>query len=81
MIFSVAYTIAYISSLMTLESGDVIATGTPEGVGFKRTPSIFIKDGDIVEVEVENTNGISKQHGREPCAVLLRTYTELRCQV
>jgi len=53
MIFSVAETIAYISSLMTLEPGDIIATGTPEGVGFKRTPPIFLRDGDIVEVEVE----------------------------
>lgn len=53
MIFSVAETIAYISELMTLEPGDIIATGTPEGVGFKRTPPIFLKDGDMVEVEVE----------------------------
>lgn len=53
MIFSVAYAISYISSLMTLEAGDIIATGTPEGVGFKRTPPIFLKDGDIVEVEIE----------------------------
>jgi len=53
MIFSVAESIAYISSLMTLEPGDIIATGTPEGVGFKRTPPIFLKDGDVVEVEVE----------------------------
>jgi len=53
MIFPVAETIAYISSLVTLEPGDIIATGTPEGVGFKRTPPIFLKDGDVVEVEVE----------------------------
>jgi len=53
MIFSVVETIAYISQLMTLEAGDIIATGTPEGVGFKRTPPIFLKDGDVVEVEVE----------------------------
>jgi acylpyruvate hydrolase len=53
MIFSVAETIAYISQLMTLEPGDIIATGTPEGVGFKRTPPIFLKNGDVVEVEVE----------------------------
>lgn len=57
MIFSVAETIAYISQLMTLEPGDIIATGTPEGVGFKRTPPIFLHDGDIVEVEIE---GIGK---------------------
>ena len=54
MIFSVAETIAYISQLMTLEPGDIIATGTPEGVGFKRTPPIFLKNGDLVEVEVEH---------------------------
>ncbi len=53
MIFSVAETIAYISQLLTLEAGDIIATGTPEGVGFKRNPPIFLRDGDIVEVEVE----------------------------
>ena len=53
MIFSVAKTISYISQLMTLEPGDIIATGTPEGVGFKRTPPIFLKDGDVVEVEIE----------------------------
>ena len=38
---------------MTLEPGDIIATGAPDGVGFKRIPPIFIKDGDIVEVAVE----------------------------
>jgi 2-keto-4-pentenoate hydratase/2-oxohepta-3-ene-1,7-dioic acid hydratase in catechol pathway len=53
MIFSVVETIAYISQLLTLEPGDIIATGTPEGVGFKRIPPIFLKDGDVIEVEVE----------------------------
>ena len=53
MIFSVAESIAYISQLMTLQPGDIIATGTPDGVGFKRTPPIFLRDGDIVEVEIE----------------------------
>lgn len=53
MIFSVAYTIAYITSFMTLEPGDIIATGTPAGVGFTRKPPILLKDGDVVEVEVE----------------------------
>ncbi|RPJ22741.1 MAG: FAA hydrolase family protein [Chloroflexi bacterium] len=53
MIFSVAETISYISQLMTLEPGDIIATGTPEGVGFKRNPPIFLQDGDVVEVEIE----------------------------
>ncbi len=53
MIFSVAKTIAFLSSLMTLQPGDIIATGTPSGVGFKRQPPVFLKAGDIVEVEIE----------------------------
>lgn len=52
MIFSVAESIAYISQLATLEPGDIIATGTPEGVGFKRNPPLFLRDGDVVEVEI-----------------------------
>jgi len=53
MIFSVAETISYISQLMTLEPGDILATGTPEGVGFKRNPPVFLREGDDVEVEIE----------------------------
>lgn len=53
MIFSVATIIAFLSSLMTLEPGDIIATGTPSGVGFKRTPPLFLREGDVVEVEIE----------------------------
>src|SRR5213082_201197 len=45
MVFSVASTIAFLSSLMTLEPGDIIATGTPSGVGFKRTPPLFCMTG------------------------------------
>ena len=37
---------------MTLEPGDIIATGTPAGVGFKRTPPLFLRDGDLVEIEI-----------------------------
>lgn len=52
MIFDVAGTIAYLSSLMTLEPGDVIATGTPAGVGFKQEPPRFLAAGDVVEVTI-----------------------------
>jgi 2-keto-4-pentenoate hydratase/2-oxohepta-3-ene-1,7-dioic acid hydratase in catechol pathway len=52
MIFSVARIIAELSKGLTLEPGDVIATGTPEGVGFARTPPEFLQDGDVMEVEV-----------------------------
>ncbi len=53
MIFRIPELIEFISAAMTLEPGDIIATGTPEGVGVFRTPPIFLKAGDIVEVEVE----------------------------
>jgi 2-keto-4-pentenoate hydratase/2-oxohepta-3-ene-1,7-dioic acid hydratase in catechol pathway len=54
MIFGVAHLISYLSQGITLEPGDVIATGTPFGVGFARTPPIFLRPGDSVEVEVES---------------------------
>ena len=53
MIFGVAYLIHYISQGITLEPGDVIATGTPEGVGVFRKPPVLLKDGDVFEVAIE----------------------------
>lgn len=53
MIFPVAESLAYISQLVTLQPGDIIATGTPDGVGFKRNPPVFLQPGDLVEVEIE----------------------------
>jgi acylpyruvate hydrolase len=53
MIYSVAKIIAFLSSFMTLEPGDLIATGTPSGVGGMRQPPLFLRDGDLVEVEIE----------------------------
>jgi len=53
MIFKIPYLISYISQAITLEPGDVIATGTPEGVGIFRTPPIVLKPGDVFEVTVE----------------------------
>ena len=58
MIFSVAAIISFLSSIMTLEPGDIIATGTPSGVGFKRTPPLFLRDGDVTEVEIEGIGQI-----------------------
>ena len=51
-IFDIPYLIEYISSYTTLLPGDVIATGTPEGVGFARTPPLWMKAGDTLEVEI-----------------------------
>lgn len=53
MIFSIAHLIAYLSAVLTLEPGDVIATGTPEGVGAARTPARFLRPGEVVRVEIE----------------------------
>lgn len=53
LVFDVASLIAELSTVMTLEPGDVIITGTPSGVGFTRNPKIFMKPGDICEVEIE----------------------------
>jgi 2-keto-4-pentenoate hydratase/2-oxohepta-3-ene-1,7-dioic acid hydratase in catechol pathway len=53
MIFGVAELIAYTSAAFTLEPGDVIVTGTPQGVGFSRDPQRFLRDGDQVAVEIE----------------------------
>jgi 2,4-diketo-3-deoxy-L-fuconate hydrolase len=52
MVFSVAQIIAFISDAITLEPGDVILTGTPDGVGYFREPQLFLAPGDEVEVEI-----------------------------
>jgi len=54
MIFDVPYLISYLSQGMTLLPGTVIMSGTPSGVGFARKPPVWLKPGDVVEVEVEN---------------------------
>ena len=53
MIFSVAYLIAYISQVITLEPGDIIATGTPAGIGAARQPPRWLRHGDVVRIEIE----------------------------
>jgi 2-keto-4-pentenoate hydratase/2-oxohepta-3-ene-1,7-dioic acid hydratase in catechol pathway len=53
MIFPVDVIIEWLSKGLTIEAGDIIATGTPEGVGMGRTPQEFLVDGDVLETEVE----------------------------
>jgi acylpyruvate hydrolase len=59
LIFSVPALIAMISVAMTLKRGDVIITGTPGGVGVTRKPPVFMKAGDIFEVEIEGLGILS----------------------
>ena len=53
LIFDVPTLVEFLSAIMTLEPGDMIATGTPSGVGFGREPKVFMKPGDTVQVEIE----------------------------
>ena len=53
MIFSVAEIISYMSRFMALVPGDIIATGTPEGVGMGQNPQRFLKDGDVMNLEIQ----------------------------
>ncbi|MGL5096124.1 MAG: fumarylacetoacetate hydrolase family protein [Planctomycetia bacterium] len=61
MIFSVAELVAYVSQVVTLEPGDLIFTGTPPGVGVARNPQVFLKPGDVCEVEIAGL-GVLRNH-------------------
>ena len=54
LIFDIPTLISYISKAMPWQAGDVLVTGTPGGVGFKRNPPVYMKDGDKIEVEIKN---------------------------
>jgi len=53
MYFKVPFLISYLSQFMTLEAGDIISTGTPKGVGFGQKPEVYLKDGQVMELEIE----------------------------
>jgi 2-keto-4-pentenoate hydratase/2-oxohepta-3-ene-1,7-dioic acid hydratase in catechol pathway len=59
LIFDVPFLVAFVSNVFTLEPGDLILTGTPPGVGWAREPKVSMKDGDVVEVEVEGIGVVS----------------------
>lgn len=63
-IFNIPTLISYCSRMFTLEPGDLILTGTPAGVGEGMNPKVYLKDGDVVEIEVQNIGKISN-----PCKV------------
>ncbi len=59
MIFSVPRTIAILTEVMTLEPGDLIATGTPEGVGYARKPPVFMRPSDEIAIEIDQIGTLS----------------------
>jgi 2-keto-4-pentenoate hydratase/2-oxohepta-3-ene-1,7-dioic acid hydratase in catechol pathway len=65
MIFGVARIIAYVSSFIPLAAGDVLATGTPDGVGFSRKPPVFLAEGDVCEIEIESIGRLINEVRRE----------------
>ncbi len=68
MIFDTATLIRTLSEAMTLEPGDVIATGTPAGVGYARTPPVFMREGDRIEIEIERIGKAANVVARRPGA-------------
>jgi acylpyruvate hydrolase len=65
LVFGLTDLIVYLSKGLTLEAGDVIATGTPGGVGDSRTPPRYLEEGDIVEVWVEGVGTLRNSVRRE----------------
>jgi 2-keto-4-pentenoate hydratase/2-oxohepta-3-ene-1,7-dioic acid hydratase in catechol pathway len=61
MVYQVPFLVSYLSQFMTLEPGDVISTGTPPGVGLGQKPPVFLKEGDVMELEIE---GLGRQRQR-----------------
>lgn len=61
LVFTVPRLVEFLSGLMTLEPGDVILTGTPGGVGFARNPQVFLKDGDVVRIEIDRIGAIENR--------------------
>jgi 2-keto-4-pentenoate hydratase/2-oxohepta-3-ene-1,7-dioic acid hydratase in catechol pathway len=53
MVFGVAEAVAFLTRVMTLEPGDIVATGTPAGVGWTRQPPLWLRSGDVVEIEID----------------------------
>jgi 2-keto-4-pentenoate hydratase/2-oxohepta-3-ene-1,7-dioic acid hydratase in catechol pathway len=67
LIFRLPELISFISSAITLEPGDIVATGTPSGVGVFRNPPVFLKPGDVAEVEIEGLGKLRNAVVASPC--------------
>ena len=61
LVFSVAHLVSFLSNLVTLEPGDIILTGTPGGVGVAMDPPTFLKDGDVVRIEIDQIGALENK--------------------
>jgi acylpyruvate hydrolase len=70
LVFTVQYLVEFLSSIATLEPGDVILTGTPGGVGVAREPQVFLKNGDVVRIEIDKI-GVLENRVKQNAEVLV----------
>lgn len=63
-VFKVQHLVEFLSNLMTLEPGDIVLTGTPGGVGVARNPQVFLKDGDVVKIEIDRVGILENKVSR-----------------
>ena len=61
LVFTVPRLVEFLSGLMTLEPGDIVLTGTPGGVGVAREPQVFLKDGDVVRIEIDRIGALENR--------------------
>ena len=71
MVFPVGELLSFMSQQMTLEPGDLISTGTPEGVGMAMDPPLFLKDGDKVRIEISEIGIIENDVRNEVAQTLI----------
>jgi acylpyruvate hydrolase len=65
LLFGPADCVAYVSTILTLEPGDLISTGTPSGVGAARTPPVFLREGQVVRTVIEGIGVLENRCVRE----------------
>ncbi len=65
MIVSVADALVLLTEVLTLEPGDIVAMGTPAGVGYARTPPVWMQPGDLIEIEIEGVGLLSNRITQE----------------
>jgi acylpyruvate hydrolase len=70
LVFTVQYLVEFLSSIATLEPGDIILTGTPGGVGVAREPQVFLKNGDVVRIEIDKI-GVLENRVKQNAEVLV----------